>query len=104
MNSTVFPLLGPIGSFVNTIKFAIGGVFGVYLIILYFRVREYIVVRRLLLNIQKDIRILAENQGVEMPPARKLPTVGEYVKERAKKKLARKRKKEVEQKKKTAKR
>ncbi len=68
LNSTVFPFLGPIGSFVNTIKVLIGGVFGIYLIILYLRFREYVVMRRMLTDIRNDIRELARNQGVEMAP------------------------------------
>lgn len=80
-NTTLFPLWGTLGTVVNTVKVLIGGAFGLYLIILYFRVREYIVVRRLLLNIQADIRVLAEKQGVEMGPVRRLPTVYSYMKD-----------------------
>ncbi len=90
INATIFPLWGSIGTLVNTIKVLIGGAFGLYLIILYFRVREYIVVRRLLLNVQQDIRVLADKQGIELPSSKRPPTVTAYVLEKIKQRAERK--------------
>jgi hypothetical protein len=88
LNSTLFPFLGPIGTFINAVKVFIGGVFGIYLIILYFRVREYLLVKKVLMGIQRDIRTLAEKQGVEMGPLRKIPTIREFVKHRIRRRTA----------------
>lgn len=68
LNTTIFPLFGQVGTLVNTIKVLIGGVFGLYLIILYLRLREYLVVKRLLSEIHRDIRIIAEHDRIRLPP------------------------------------
>jgi len=83
LNSTIFPFLGPIGTFVNTIKVLVGGVFGIYLIILYLRFREYVVMRKMLTEIRKDIRALAEKQGIEMEPIKetKMKRLSEHIME-----------------------
>jgi hypothetical protein len=88
LNATIFPLLGPIGSFVNTIKVLVGGVFGIYLIILYLRWREYRTVYRLLREIRKDIHDLAERQGVVLAPIKKtkMQEIGQKLKEKLREK------------------
>lgn len=83
LNSTIFPFLGPIGTFVNTIKVLIGGVFGIYLIILYIRFREYVVMRKTLTEIRQDIRTLAEKQGIKMEPIKetRMKKLSEHIKD-----------------------
>ncbi len=68
LNATIFPILGPVGEFVTTIKVFVGGVFGIYLLLLYFRWREYIFTRGILTSIRKDIHMLAERQGIALDP------------------------------------
>jgi hypothetical protein len=84
LNSTIFPLWGPIGTFVNAVKVLVGGVFGIYLIILYFRWREYTVMRKMLTAIRRDIRFLAEKQGVHMEPFKtpRIIAIGEHIREK----------------------
>ena len=82
LNSTVFPLLGPIGTFVNTIKVFVGGVFGVYLIILYIRWKEYRLLRKMYRELKSDIRAIAEKQRVELPANESpMKTFKEHVKQ-----------------------
>ena len=47
LNATIIPIIGPIGTFINTVKVLVGGVFGIYLIILYIRYKEYTLLRRM---------------------------------------------------------
>ena len=81
-NSTIIPLLGPLGSLVNTIRVLVGGVFGIYLIILYLKWREYVVLKKMLTDIRKDLRVIAAHQKIEMTPIReqKLVTLGKHIK------------------------
>ncbi|MBW2972555.1 hypothetical protein KY359_05965 [Candidatus Woesearchaeota archaeon] len=83
LNSTIFPFLGPIGTFVNTIKVLVGGVFGIYLIILYLRFREYTVMRKMLTEIRQDLRVIAEKQGIEMEPIKetRIKKLSEHIKD-----------------------
>ncbi|MFC1742262.1 hypothetical protein ACFL3V_07040 [Nanoarchaeota archaeon] len=82
VNSTLFPLLGPIGTAINFLKVLIGGVFGLYLVMLYLRWREYMLVKHMLTLIRKDIRQLAEKQKVTLDPITepKIITLGKTVK------------------------
>jgi hypothetical protein len=68
VNSTVLTLLGPIDTFVNSLKVLVGGVFGIYLIILYLRWKEYAVMKRLISDMQRDIHTIAEHQGIKLDP------------------------------------
>jgi hypothetical protein len=63
----------------------VGGVFGIYLIILYLKWREYIILKKLMSDIQKDIHTIAEHQGVELEPHEK--TTVQILKEHVKKRL-----------------
>jgi hypothetical protein len=69
LNSTIFPILGPIGTLVNAIKVLVGGVFGIYLIMLYLRWREYVIVRGLLTEIKQDLHTIAAHQGINLEQA-----------------------------------
>jgi uncharacterized membrane protein (DUF106 family) len=69
LNATIFPFLGPVGTFVNTLKVLVGGVFGVYLIMLYLRLREYLFVRKKLEEIHNDLRAIAAHSKVRLPKA-----------------------------------
>ena len=84
LNSTIFPILGPIGTFVNTVKVFVGGVFGVYLIILYIRWKEYLLLRRMYKELKSDIGAIAEKQHVTLeqvkPPA--IIAIGHKMKQR----------------------
>ena len=73
LNSTIFPFLGPIGTFLNTIKVLVGGVFGVYLIILYVRIREYLLLRKMYREMKADLCAIAEKQKVVLAPVKKSP-------------------------------
>lgn len=86
LNSTIFPLLGPIGTVVNTVKVLIGGAFGVYLIIIYLRWKEYVLMKRMLGEIRSDIRELASKQGVKMEPVKQKKTAGQFIKEKLRQK------------------
>jgi len=88
LNTTIFPILGPIGSLINTLKVLVGGVFGVYLIILYLKWREYVVLKKMLTDIRKDLRVIASHQRIEMDPIKDRPlvTFGKYVKHKVKEK------------------
>jgi len=85
VNSTVLTLLGPIDTVVNTLKVLVGGVFGIYLLILYFKWREYVVLRKLMSDMQKDIHTIAEHQGIKLAPH--APTTVQKIKEHVKKRL-----------------
>ncbi|MBW2964204.1 hypothetical protein KY363_01980 [Candidatus Woesearchaeota archaeon] len=86
LNQTLFPLLGPIGTVVNTVKVLIGGVFGLYLIILYFRVREYLLLRKMFSVLQKELRMIGDKIGVDLGPRTGLPTIIAYIKEKLRQK------------------
>lgn len=90
LNQTLFPLLGPIGTVINSLKVLIGGAFGLYLIILYFRVKEYILVRKLLVSLQKDIHTLAEKQGIDIGPPRRVPGLISFLTEKIRTKIKKK--------------
>lgn len=84
LNSTIFPILGPIGTFVNTLKVFVGGVFGIYLIILYIRWREYALLRRMYRELKRDISAIAAKQKVELEPIRQhaITTLGQKVRQK----------------------
>ena len=84
LNSTIFPILGPIGTFVNTVKVFVGGVFGVYLIILYIRWQEYRLLRRMYKELKSDIRAIAEKQKVTLEPIKPpvIVAIGHKMKQR----------------------
>ena len=86
LNSTVFPLFGPIGTLVNTVKVLIGGMFGVYLIILYLRWKEYVVMKRMLGEIRQDIRELAVKQGFKMEAVKPKKTIRQFIGEKLRQK------------------
>ncbi len=75
LNSTLFPFLGSIDSLVNTIKVLVGGVFGIYLIILYLKWREYVVLKKMLIDIRRDLRVIAGKQKIELEPIKEPPLV-----------------------------
>ena len=83
LNATIFPFLGTVGTFVNTLKVLLGGVFGVYLIILYLRWREYKFVKQKLEEIHNDVRAIAAKSKVKLPPAkeRKVAQITKKIKE-----------------------
>lgn len=85
LNSTIFPILGPIGTFVNTVKVFVGGVFGVYLIILYIRWREYSLLRRMYRELKSDLQAIAEKENVKLPETEsRIKTFGDHLKEKLK--------------------
>lgn len=59
--------VGPVASLVKAVSALIGGVVGIYLIILYLRWKEYLMMKRMLLAIRKDLRVFADEQGVSLP-------------------------------------
>ncbi|MFH1064128.1 MAG: hypothetical protein V1729_03545 [Candidatus Woesearchaeota archaeon] len=71
LNATIFPILGPVGTFINTVKVFVGGVFGIYLILLYLRWKEYLYVRSTLSSMRKEIRAIAEHEGVKLDPIKR---------------------------------
>lgn len=81
LNSTLFPFLGEIGTLVNTIKVLVGGVFGIYLIILYLKWREYVVLKKMLTDIRRDLRVMAIKQKIELEPIKepKLVELKHYI-------------------------
>ncbi|NQU78193.1 hypothetical protein HQ545_00320 [Candidatus Woesearchaeota archaeon] len=87
-NATLFPLLSPISSIISTLKVLVGGVFGLYLIILVLKWREYVVMKHTLGSMQKDIRKIAEAQGVELEPLKekKIFAIGQKIKKKIKSK------------------
>lgn len=56
-----------LGLLVGTIKVTIGGVFGIYLILIYLRWKEYQMFRYTLKGLRKDIRFVAREQGIKFP-------------------------------------
>jgi hypothetical protein len=92
LNSTIFPILGPIGTFVNTLKVFVGGVFGIYLIILYIRWREYALLRKMYRELKRDIRAIAKKQKVELEPVKQhaITTFGQKVRQKLAGRKARK--------------
>ena len=66
LNATLLPVLDPIHSVLNTVRILVGGVFGIYVIMLYFRWREYAFVRKTLKEIRDHVRALAEKQNIDM--------------------------------------
>jgi hypothetical protein len=87
-NLTTLPLFGSISSTVHKLEILIGGVFGIYLIILYLRWKEYRTLQTLLMDIRNDIRELAEHQGVALAPIKrsKMKTIGDRLKEKLRQK------------------
>ena len=94
LNATLVPILGPVGAFVKTISVLVGGVFGIYLLLLYLRWREYWMMRRVLMDIRKDMHKIAMQQGIKLEPLKepKLKGLIEYIKESLRKKEAPKKK------------
>ncbi len=78
--------LGPISGFMKTLSALVGGVFGVYLILLYLRWREYHVLKSVLIGVRRDLRVIAASKGVELEPIRepKFIQIGKYFKRKAK--------------------
>lgn len=71
LNTTVFPFLGPIGTFVNTIKVFVGGVFGIYLIILYIRWKEYSLLKKMyreFRELRNETRSIAKKHLIRLEP------------------------------------
>lgn len=68
VNATLVPVIEPLGYMINSLKVMLGGVFGIYLIVLYIRVREYHLVRRMYRELRRDLITLGEKQGIELPP------------------------------------
>ncbi len=71
LNSTMMPLIDQVGNFFNVVKVLFGGVFGIYLATLYFRWKEYREVRaikKIAKEIMKDLRSLAQSEGVHLEP------------------------------------
>ncbi|MBW3015882.1 hypothetical protein KY330_05660 [Candidatus Woesearchaeota archaeon] len=60
----VEPLATSIGVFVETVKYMVGGIFGLYLILIYLRWKEARNVARLLKDIRHDIRALNRRMKV----------------------------------------
>ena len=60
--------VGPISGIFKTVSAFVGGVFGIYLIILYLKYKEYIVMKRMMLDIRRDLRKIAQAQDVSLPP------------------------------------
>ncbi|MFC1723210.1 hypothetical protein ACFL0V_03650 [Nanoarchaeota archaeon] len=65
------PDTSPIVSLVKAVSALVGGVFGIYLIMLYLRFREFYVMKTMLKAIREDIRLLAKKQGTPLPPLKK---------------------------------
>jgi hypothetical protein len=66
LNATLLPVLEPIHSVLNTVRLLVGGVFGIYVIMLYFRWREYVVMKKILKDIREHVHALTEKQGIDM--------------------------------------
>ena len=71
LNETLIPIANQIDLFLNTFKVLVGGVFGIYLIILYIRWREFKMFRFRLRELDNNIRLIAAKQKVELPPPRR---------------------------------
>ncbi len=66
INTTLQPLISQIEPLMKTVSVLVGGVFGLYLISLYIRWKEYLLVSRLLKEIRRDIKAIAAKQGVKL--------------------------------------
>ncbi|HII71321.1 TPA: hypothetical protein HA265_01035 [Candidatus Woesearchaeota archaeon] len=68
--ANVIPV-GPISGLLKAFSALVGGVFGIYLIVLYLKYKEYVVMKRMLLDIRKDLRAIADAQEISLPPIKK---------------------------------
>ena len=59
INASLIPLAGPIASIFNTLKVIVGGVFGLYVILIIFRIKEYFFVRKTLTAVKKEVEELS---------------------------------------------
>jgi uncharacterized membrane protein YgaE (UPF0421/DUF939 family) len=71
INATAIPLIEPIGTIVNTVKVFVGGMFGIYIISVYLRWREYYMMKRILTEIKQNLREIADKQGVTLSESKK---------------------------------
>jgi hypothetical protein len=71
LNETLIPIANQVDIFLNTFKVLVGGVFGLYLIILYIRWREFKMFKHKLKELDSNIRLIAAKQKVELPPPRR---------------------------------
>ena len=58
------PLVNTIGMFVGTIRLLVGGIFGLYLILVYLRWREYRILTRLMREMRNEMAALNQKLGV----------------------------------------
>ena len=67
VEDTAIQLLAPITGFIKTISVLFGGVFGIYLVLLFLRYKEYKRMTGLLEGIRADLRKIGKKQGVKFP-------------------------------------
>lgn len=81
LNSTLLPIANQINVLVNTFKLLVGGVFGIYLILLYLRWREYLFTRKKLTEIHNIILLIAEKQHITLPDKKlRIKRIGLFLK------------------------
>jgi len=90
INSTLLPILttvlDPIESLVKKMELLVGGVFGLYLIGLYIRWKEYSVLSKAIRDMRHEIRVIAEKQGITLEPIKeqRIKTISHFIKEKLK--------------------
>ena len=63
MNETIsYPVLHAITNLMSFVSVTIGGIFGLYLILVFLRWRESLAVKKMLNNIYKELKKLNKNQ------------------------------------------
>jgi hypothetical protein len=81
LNSTLLPVVNQINVLVNTLKLLVGGVFGIYVILLYLRWREYLFTRKKLNEIQHTLSLIAKKQHITLPEKQKrIKRIGLFLK------------------------
>ena len=58
-------LTNTITIFMDTLKVLVGGVFGLYLIIILLKWREYKILKATVIGLREDVRFIAKKQGIK---------------------------------------